>query len=764
MSTSPLPPDPYEALGVTKECDLDEIKKAHRKLVLKHHPDRIKDPALQKQGEIEFHKVQQAYELLIDPVRRDRYNDQCRLAQLRKERMMDQAREMPRDSPARSSYSRSTYPTQPPNPSHAYNGPPPRRAPMPQSTPQPMYEERAPNDSYFDIPKYDEPLPTAHTRKADSFDRRTSAAKPTEKPSPKPKAGWDRASSGKGPGSTFNLAFGLKQKATEAKKKVAADKEAHARAAKARDVEERRARDQKEAYGRYSSRVEDDASSESSDSSTDDDEPVVKGRRNVNAGRERSPMARNIARERSPARNVTRERSPVRRATRERSPASTAKPVTRERSPSATLRPSARERSPIPKSQSQSHLTPEHAKARQPSPRPERRTAYVEEEHESPDDSKWEHHHRASTEYIAASRKTRPPVSRQNSDIDQYWTGSNLTSNLRDRDHKRSGSDSDRQRERPPPVHKSSSHRRSTPQEYPDARPSLSTHASAPANVRGMVPEATTRSRQNSYDPRDARSHRREMAENLPPSLNRTGSAPMPRSDSKRDNAPMKSSTLKTETNFDSGYGSGSAPHTPETGGESPPTERERDREPARDARPAPKRGESKTIYRAARDPTGQDSHRAQKVNQPPPVVEESHGPPLQKFLSPEDIGVRSGEERRERRGSRTREDESRTRSNRPSERRPSISRVESSSRYEERPSRSKHSSGRERSPERVASRGSFPVDSNNVKYSTQRAAPPRFASYHEALPSRAHHGGGSHRHHSESKRPTMNFFGQLVG
>lgn len=30
----------YELLGVTKEASLDDIKKAFRKLALKHHPDR----------------------------------------------------------------------------------------------------------------------------------------------------------------------------------------------------------------------------------------------------------------------------------------------------------------------------------------------------------------------------------------------------------------------------------------------------------------------------------------------------------------------------------------------------------------------------------------------------------------------------------------------------------------------------------------------------------------------------------------------------
>lgn len=57
----------YERLGVEKSATFDEIKKAFRKLALKHHPDRGGDKD-------KFQELQTAYEVLTDKEKRDVYD------------------------------------------------------------------------------------------------------------------------------------------------------------------------------------------------------------------------------------------------------------------------------------------------------------------------------------------------------------------------------------------------------------------------------------------------------------------------------------------------------------------------------------------------------------------------------------------------------------------------------------------------------------------------------------------------------------------
>ena len=64
--------DYYQILGVSRNADDQQIKKAFKKLSLKYHPDKNKgneDAARQ-----EFVKIANAYETLLDPEKRKIYD------------------------------------------------------------------------------------------------------------------------------------------------------------------------------------------------------------------------------------------------------------------------------------------------------------------------------------------------------------------------------------------------------------------------------------------------------------------------------------------------------------------------------------------------------------------------------------------------------------------------------------------------------------------------------------------------------------------
>jgi DnaJ-class molecular chaperone len=66
-----MPRDPYEVLGVGRDASDDAIKKAYRKLARDYHPDR--NPG-DKQAEVKFKEVQDAYDILSDAKKKAQYD------------------------------------------------------------------------------------------------------------------------------------------------------------------------------------------------------------------------------------------------------------------------------------------------------------------------------------------------------------------------------------------------------------------------------------------------------------------------------------------------------------------------------------------------------------------------------------------------------------------------------------------------------------------------------------------------------------------
>src|SRR3974377_438078 len=63
--------DYYETLGVKREASSEDIRKAYRRLARKHHPDL--NPGDKAAGE-RFKKVQEAYDILSDPKKKQMYD------------------------------------------------------------------------------------------------------------------------------------------------------------------------------------------------------------------------------------------------------------------------------------------------------------------------------------------------------------------------------------------------------------------------------------------------------------------------------------------------------------------------------------------------------------------------------------------------------------------------------------------------------------------------------------------------------------------
>ena len=69
----------YKTLGVEPTATAEEVRKAYRKLVLKCHPDKVRDEAAKPEAERRFQAIVTAYEVLSDTVKRVEYDKRARL-------------------------------------------------------------------------------------------------------------------------------------------------------------------------------------------------------------------------------------------------------------------------------------------------------------------------------------------------------------------------------------------------------------------------------------------------------------------------------------------------------------------------------------------------------------------------------------------------------------------------------------------------------------------------------------------------------------
>ena len=65
--------DPYELLGVSKNASADDIKRAFRRKAKQYHPD-LQPEEKKTNAEEKFRKINEAYEILSDPNKRERFD------------------------------------------------------------------------------------------------------------------------------------------------------------------------------------------------------------------------------------------------------------------------------------------------------------------------------------------------------------------------------------------------------------------------------------------------------------------------------------------------------------------------------------------------------------------------------------------------------------------------------------------------------------------------------------------------------------------
>lgn len=78
--------DPYELLGVGRDADADEIKRAYRRRAQEHHPDKLGelDENARRDADGRMQRINRAYDQLTDEASRARLDDRMRRADARR--------------------------------------------------------------------------------------------------------------------------------------------------------------------------------------------------------------------------------------------------------------------------------------------------------------------------------------------------------------------------------------------------------------------------------------------------------------------------------------------------------------------------------------------------------------------------------------------------------------------------------------------------------------------------------------------------------
>jgi curved DNA-binding protein CbpA len=80
--------DYYKILELTPQASVQEIRKSFRKLAMRYHPDKHPEDAV---ASAQFREIQEAYEILNDPWRREQYHQERWYAQTMGRKMKDSA-------------------------------------------------------------------------------------------------------------------------------------------------------------------------------------------------------------------------------------------------------------------------------------------------------------------------------------------------------------------------------------------------------------------------------------------------------------------------------------------------------------------------------------------------------------------------------------------------------------------------------------------------------------------------------------------------